>query len=314
MKVKFWGVRGSHPTPISPDQVRSKLNAVIQRIQPENVIDNNSRQKFIASLPDWLYGTIGGNTPCIEITTNKNETIIIDCGSGMRSCGKTHLSSNDKTFHIFLSHFHWDHIQGLPFFDPAYNLSSCLKFYSSFSNMSEYLKQQMKSPFFPVEMDTSFTKEIEYILFESSKPYEIVDNISVTSKQMCHPGGSYSYAFSENGHKFIYASDVELQQKDFERTPENIAFFSNADVLLLDAQYTAEEALEKENWGHSTFCYAIDFAIVWNIKKLYLFHHEPAYNDEKLFGILEVAKWYADYASGGVLRVHLAIEDREIII
>jgi len=314
MKVKFWGVRGSLPTPISPEQVQSKINAVVQRIQIEDLKNNDTRQKFISILPEWLYGTIGGSTPCIEITANNNETIIIDCGSGMRMCGKKFASTNNKTYHIFLSHFHWDHLQGLPFFDPAFNPKSKLKFYSSFTNIQKYLENQMSLPYFPVQMETSFTKQIEYIHLKEDTIIPVVDNVTVMSKRMYHPGGSFSYSFSENKHKIIYASDVELQQKDFEQTDENSNFFKDADVLLFDAQYTVEEAIKKENWGHSAFCYAIDFAIMWNISKLYLFHHEPSYDDKKLYTILELSRWYADYASKGKLEVNLAIENKEIEI
>ncbi|OJF77737.1 MAG: MBL fold metallo-hydrolase [Treponema sp. CETP13] len=312
MKIKFWGVRGSIPTPLSPEQVQSKLNAVIQKVSVADLKNNETRQKFITSLSEKVYGTVGGNTPCVEITTKNKETIIIDCGSGLRVCGKKISSSNNKTYHIFLSHFHWDHIQGLPFFDPAFNPSVTLKFYSSFPNIKEVLNSQMKKPFFPVQMDTSFTKNIEYCTFAEDKKCLLVDGFSVMSKRMCHPGGSFSYSFNENGHKFIYASDVELKPDDFKKTEENIAFFDHADVLLFDAQYTLDEAIEKENWGHSSFCYAIDFAIIWNISKLYLFHHDPVYDDQKLYKILELSRWYADYASNNKLEVNLAIENREI--
>ena len=91
---------------------------------------------------------------------------------------------------------------------------------------------------------------------------------------MSHPGRSFSFSFSENGTKFVYATDVELAQSDFDSTPAHEAVFSNADFLVLDAQYTVEELYRKISWGHSSFCYAIDFAVHWGIKNVYLFHHE----------------------------------------
>ena len=130
--------------------------------------------------------------------------------------------------------------------------------------------------------------------------------------KMSHPGNSYSYAISENGKKFVYATDVELSQKDFEKTSARIKVFQDADVIVLDSQYTVAEAYQKENWGHSAFCYAIDFAVHWNIKSVYLFHHEPTYDDKKLHSILHAARWYAQYIEHANMQVYLATEGTEI--
>ena len=104
----------------------------------------------------------------------------------------------------------------------------------------------------------------------------------------------------------------ELSSSDFEKTPERAAVFENADVLILDSQYTVEEAAKKVNWGHSAFCYAVDFAIAWKIKKLYLFHHETTYDDKKLNSILESARWYANYITQNSVKVYLSTEGLEI--
>src|SRR5574344_1015602 len=127
-----------------------------------------------------------------------------------------------------------------------------------------------------------------------------------------HPGNSYSYSFEQDGKKFIYATDVELQEKDFDKDIPSNHFFEDADVLVLDSQYTVEEAIQKEKWGHSAFCYAIDFANAWNIKSLYLFHHEPTYDDKKIYSILQAARWYASYTAHTNVKVYLAIEGQEI--
>ena len=129
---------------------------------------------------------------------------------------------------------------------------------------------------------------------------------------MSHPGNSYAYAVTENGHKFVYATDVELNHPDFVRTKEHDDFFGGADVLVIDSQYTVEEAYAKQGWGHSAFCYAIDFAVAWKVKKLYLFHHDPMYDDRKLNSILQSAHWYADYSAKNAVVVDLATEGLEI--
>ena len=129
---------------------------------------------------------------------------------------------------------------------------------------------------------------------------------------MSHPGTSYSYAVIENGKKFVFATDVELRSKDFDSSPIMERVFKDADCIVIDSQYTAEEAYRKQNWGHSAFCYAVDFAVHWGIKNVYLFHHEPTYDDKKLYSILQAARWYAQYIAHEDINIQLAKEDMEI--
>lgn len=310
MNIKFWGVRGSIPTPLTPQQIQAKISAAIQRITEDDIKDNASRERFISSLPKWIYGTTGGNTPCIEVTSGKNKKIIFDAGSGIRALGKLGIPPEDRHYSIFFSHFHWDHIQGLPFFEAAYNPRSKLDIYSPFSDMEKYLKNQMVKPYYPVDW-AAFTKNIEFFTLKGGKT-ETVEDLKISCAKMSHPGDSYSYRVEENGRSFVYATDVELRDEDFKPSYERNKVFKDADVLVLDSQYTVEEAARKPNWGHSAFCYAVDFAVAWNIKKLYLFHHEPTYDDRKLYSILESARWYSDYTTGGALKVYLAVEGMEI--
>lgn len=311
MKIHFWGVRGSLPTPITSEQIQSKIMAVIQRIKPSDLINSETRAKFTATLPNWIMGTVGGNSSCVEIQ-DENTQIILDAGSGIRVLGKekNHLVSNH--IHLFFSHFHWDHIQGLPFFDAAYNPNTIFDIYSAKENAKEILSLQMTSPYYPVTWD-SFTKNIKFHTVTPNKSF-MIDNIEVNCSMMSHPGNSHSFSFSSNGKKFVYATDVELKTKDFQNTSENVSVFKDADVIVLDSQYTVEEAYRKKNWGHSAFCYAIDFAVYWNIKKLYLFHHEPTYDDKKLDSILQSARWYAQYINHSEIEIQLAKEGDEFTL
>ena len=306
VNVKFWGVRGSIPTPLSAQQIQAKISAAIQRITPDDIKSSDSRERFIASLPSWIFGTTGGNTPCVELTSAANEKIIFDAGTGIRVMGKLGQPAENLHYNLFFSHFHWDHIQGLPFFDSAYNPNIIFEVYSPFENMKEYLAKQMAAPFYPVD----FSAIEKHFRFNVIKPGEILEigSAEISCIKMAHPGDSYSYSVVEDGKKFVYATDIELGSKDFVHTAERSAIFENADVMLIDSQYTVEEALRKENWGHSAFCYAIDFAVAWKIKKMYMFHHEPTYDDRKLNTILESALWYANYVSGDSLDIEIARE------
>jgi len=307
MDIRFWGVCGSIPTPLTSQQVRTKIEAVVQRISSKDIISPDARERFLSTLPEYIYGTTGGNTACVEIRDSKGNVFLLDAGSGIREYSKSGLPANNDTYHVFFSHFHWDHIQGLPFFDQAYKKDCKLIFYSAFPAAKKVLEKQMDLPFFPVQFDTSFNAAISFNCVKPGEPF-MVGNCVVVSKKMSHPGNSYSYSFEENGRKIIYATDVELSEKDVLDSEENRAFFMNADVIILDTQYTVEEALYKVNWGHSAFSNAVDFASKWNIKKLYLFHHEPTYDDKKLNTILQSAQWYTKYVVNSDLEICIAKE------
>lgn len=310
MIIRFWGVRGSLPAPLTPQQIQAKMNAIVQRITPEDIASPEARERFMANLPEWLYGTVGGNTPCIELTTSKQTKIIFDAGTGIRALGKLGLPPEDLHYNLLFSHFHWDHIQGLPFFDAAYNPRATFDLYSPVANFREFLSNQMIQPYYPVTF-AAFTKNMHCHQVTEGEGFAVGDAI-VHTVRMSHPGGSYAYSVEENGRKFVYATDVELQTVDFEHTAARAAVFQNADAIVIDSQYTVEEAYHKQNWGHSAFCYAIDFAVAWKIKKLYLFHHEPTYDDRKLHQILQSARWYANYISHDDVEVYLSIEGQEI--
>lgn len=309
MIVHFWGVRGSIPTSITPNQIQSKIMAVVQRITADDIKNEETRSKFISSLPSWIFGTTGGNTPCVEIKTDNTE-LIFDAGTGIRLLGKSNNQPEDKHYNIFFSHLHWDHIQGLPFFDPAYEKDVKIDIYYPENICEDFLRNQMTRPYYPVTFD-SFTKNINFHNISNNNDIKIGDTI-INFCKMNHPGGSYSYSIVSNGKKVVYATDVELRQKDFSLAQENSKVFKDADCIILDSQYTVEEAYKKENWGHSAFCYAVDFAIHWNIKKLFLFHHEPNYDDKKINSILQSARWYAQHIQHSDIQIYISKEDMEI--
>ncbi|HUX49791.1 MAG TPA: MBL fold metallo-hydrolase [Spirochaetia bacterium] len=314
MRGRFWGVRGSHPTPMTPDAVRSKIASVIQRVRPQDLENSLSRESFLAALPRWLFGSTGGNTPCIEVRLSDGTFLIFDTGSGIRelSAQLSHQLTVPDKFHIFYSHFHYDHVQGLPFFAPAYNPRSTIRFYSPVPELRTYLNSHMRHPYFPVTMEERMSKSIEYhTLTGSSMNF---GSAQITWRLLNHPGGSYAYRIDEDGRSLVIATDTELLESDFEKNPANISFFRGVDLLILDTQYTLGEAIEKFNWGHSSFSLGVDFATVWEIKQLYLFHHEPLYDDKKLHKNLQSARWYAHRLGNTMLQIHLSEEGMEFSV
>jgi phosphoribosyl 1,2-cyclic phosphodiesterase len=311
MQIHFWGVRGSLPAPQLPAQIKSKISAILEQITPEDIQSPESRERFLAGLPPWLFGTVGGNSPCVSVATSiPGSCIIFDCGSGVRELGIAMNREKPKPshYHIFFSHFHWDHLQGLPFFNPAYDPSIEIDFYSPKPDIEKVLTGQMVSPYFPVHMENMGARK----RFHQMDGVVQIGNVTIQSKKMNHPGDSYSYCVVENGKRFIYATDTELGAPDFMKTDENAAFFEGADIIVLDCQYTLGEAIDKYNWGHSAFSLAVDFAANWGIKHMVMFHHDPTYNDRKLYNILQSARWYIERMNIKGIELTLAIEGLEL--
>jgi phosphoribosyl 1,2-cyclic phosphodiesterase len=293
-----------------PSRVKSKISSTIQRIAEKDIESQEARELFLASLPDYLFSTVGGNTSCVEVSTRERCRIIFDAGTGIRELGAEILAGKrPMRCHLFFSHFHWDHIQGLPFFAPAFDPHYSIDFYSPVKDFQSVLEGQMKPPYFPVTMDV-MAAEKKFIVLDG-EPVKL-GGAKISYRAMNHPGGCYSYSVEENGVKAIYSTDTELREEDFRRTPENRAYFQDADILVLDTQYTLGEAIEKYNWGHSSFSLASDFAATWGIKRLVLFHHEPSYSDLKIESIFKNASWYIEHLEARGIEVLLAREGLEV--
>jgi phosphoribosyl 1,2-cyclic phosphodiesterase len=313
MKVTFWGVRGSLPTPLSPDQVRSKIAAVVQRIRPSDLQSAEARELFLAGLPPYLFGTAGGNTTCLEVRTDDNRIIILDGGTGLRDLGVSIEKRRDpvREFPIFFTHFHWDHLQGIPFFGPAWVKGNRLVFASPFPSVERTIRDQMKPPYLPVTMD-AMQAELRFIYLRGESVR--IGAAEIRWKRMNHPGGSFAYKITENGKSVIFATDSEVTDREFQQREENRAFFESADILILDSQYTLEESFTKFDFGHTAYTMAVNLAMEWKVKTLVLFHHEPRYDDRKLAGIARSAQWHREQLGTGGLDIRSAQEGMELIL
>jgi phosphoribosyl 1,2-cyclic phosphodiesterase len=315
MKIELWGVRGSLPTPLTNQEYQSRVRDVLNRAIQLNVREDQI-DDFLDSLPIYESHLFGGNTTCVTVTTNSGQLYILDAGTGIRPLGDKLLEEKkalgDGILNILLTHTHWDHIQGLPFFKPLYIEGNTINFYSQMKDLQERLDYQQKFRFFPVE----FNKTASTKFFTQLKGEEVIeadDGLQIDMMPLKHPGGSCAYRFRQQGKTFIFCTDVEIEGSTVESyTPEYDSFFSEADLLIIDSQYTLDEAFLKFDWGHTSYTMAVNCGIRWNVNKLVLTHHEPSYDDQKLAEIYSLAvnhkKEHAVHSGSNPPEIIMAVE------
>jgi phosphoribosyl 1,2-cyclic phosphodiesterase len=315
MKVKFWGVRGSLPAPIPPLEIEEKICQALKGARGVDVDDEEAVAGYVRSLPYYRRGTTGGNTSCVEIRGDHTE-IILDAGSGIRQLGldlgQAKLGTGEGTIHLLVSHTHWDHIMGFPFFSPAYAPGSRIVIYARHPHIKQRFQDQQHPDHFPVALETMLAK-VEFVHLENDGKVPIGE-FTVSTIPLRHPGGSYAYKVEKGGRAFVYATDGEYKDLLPATMEEYAAFYADSEALVFDAQFTLKEAMEKEGWGHSSSFVGVDLALRANIKRLILFHHEPSYTDEKLQEIYDKTVRYYEARRRGRnnLEILLAREGLEL--
>jgi len=253
MKLKFYGTRGSIP------------------------ICDAGFQKF------------GGNTTCLQITfTDMNRIVVVDAGTGLRNLGKDlrAIGHKQEQIPIALTHFHWDHIQGFPFFAPAYDSKQKITLLAlgrdqTVTNLREIFEVQMQAEYFPVQLD-HMGANFEFLqIADAGRHFTTYSDVPtiVTAQKHKHPGGAYSFRIERNGKVLVICTDVE-HGADIDLRLVELA--RGADLLVHDAQYTAEELQNRRGWGHSSFDQAMQVAEMAGVKRLALTHHDPEHDDDFL--------------------------------
>ncbi|OPY02036.1 MAG: ribonuclease Z [Syntrophorhabdus sp. PtaB.Bin184] len=303
MRVYFWGTRGSLPASITAETVRAKIVRAIKSAESRTFRSDSEIEDFIRDeLPFTVGRTYGSNTPCVEIK-NGDEYMICDAGTGLRDLGNHHMKlieqglqrRSGSVFNIFVSHFHWDHIQGFPFFTPAYIPGNKVRIYGFHKNLKGFFEKQQNQPYFPVPL-ASMSADIQFIVLKPGREYEI-SGFKISGIEQKHPGTSYGFRFQKDGRTVVYSTDAEHKTSyDSTAREENypfLDFFREADLLIFDAQYDWNEAvLSKDDWGHSSYVAAVELAVKAKVKHLCLFHNEPTYSDERLDVLLEDTRNY----------------------
>jgi len=312
MRIKFWGVRGSIPTPLTGAEVRGKIIAALQDAVGVDLTDPAQIRTYVDGLSPFVGGTVGGNTPCVEVDAG-DTLIVLDAGSGLRLLGlelvqREPFRSGQGTIHLFLSHLHWDHIQGFPFFAPAYVPGNRVLVYSPHPNFEQFFTDQQNSAYFPTTVG-NMGGEVQFFPLAEDECLS-VGPATVCSIRQAHPGGSYGYRIDSEGRRLVYATDAEYSYLDRERIECCEDFMRGADLLIFDAQYTLRESLfEKTDWGHSAATMGVDLACRAGVKRLALFHHEPTYSDAELLDLLASARAYqAQHPAGCPCEILIAYE------
>ena len=230
------------------------------------------------------YHEFGGNTTCIAFLRHSNNRLgILDAGTGIRLLGKdiNRNYSEQSDISITFSHFHWDHIQGFPFFDPAYDPRRTINIGAvgrggNFTDLRKIFKNQMLEEYFPVQLE-NMGANFNFV-FRDTDLFEDKGVVLKTIAQN-HPGGSIGYRIEADGRTVVACTDLEHGDSINE---EIVEFARDADLLIHEAQYTDEELLNHKGWGHSSFNQAIEVAERANVKMLAMTHHDPDHNDEFL--------------------------------
>ncbi len=297
MRVRFWGVRGSIPTPSSSGEIEHKIIQALLGAGHVDLSDEQAVTEYVQGLGQHQRGCWGGNTTCIEVRSNDGDVLIIDAGSGIRALGEhvldTEFGRGEGHAVMLFTHTHWDHIQGVPFFRPFYVPGNRFDIYARHEDIEGRLRYQHDPRFFPVSMDVMPAQMTFHEIPASTTLFD--GRMKVTSTKLDHPGIAYSYRIECDGHVFVMASDAEYKELAGDYWQHYVDFYHDADVLVFDAQYTLREALvEKQNWGHSSAMIGIDLATDAAVKTIVMVHHEPSYGDDKIKRIFDDALRYLE--------------------
>ena len=317
-RIRFWGTRGSLPVALTAPAVRAKIIAALRGAAGRAFASDADIARYVDALPFAVAGTFGGHTSCVEIETGTSEYVVCDLGSGLRPFGQAaiarHGPANPQTYHLFVSHVHWDHIMGLPFFGPAYIPGNRLVFYGAHRELESALRRQMDTPSFPVNFSV-FNAAIEFVHLEAGETHDVA-GMRVTVKQQHHAGDSYGYRFERDGRTVVYSTDSEHTFEDPNESAEFAKFFRNADVVVFDAMYSLAEAISvKADWGHSSNIVGVELCQLAQAKHLCLFHHEPVYSDARIASVLEETLRLEQITrEGHPLKISSAYDGMEIVV
>lgn len=283
MLVRFWGTRGSLPVSPRARAIEDKVVGALMRASGRSFADEAEARAFVNEELSFAEGhSYGGATTCLEIEGADDSFFILDMGSGLRELGNDAFrrvaAGRSRTYNFFMSHLHWDHIMGFPFFGPAFDPNAHIIIHSGHADCEAALRRQQEEISFPVAFDWLRAK-IEFKVLTPGEQYH-VDGIDVELMPQDHSHVSYAWRFRKNGRTLVFSTDAEHRMEDIDDKNAFEAFFRNADLVICDTMYSLAESITlKADWGHSSNVMAVNLCHGAGAKKLVLFHHEPTSTD-----------------------------------
>ncbi len=289
MHIKLWGTRGSLPRALTHQGFKDALQHLLQLALERGIKEIGELQTFIAD-DGCVPLTCGGNTTCTEIR-HRGDSYIVDLGTGLVAFAEEQRAAGNRSFTFLLSHLHWDHILGLPFFPQVYDRGCEINIYHVHDHAPDYLRIKFNGVNFPVRWE-ELSAAVNFHQLRLHQPHRFND-LTVTPFLLDHPGGSYGYRFDSPTAAVGIAVDNELKRRTADELGADRKLYQALDALLFDSQYDSNEMAEKYDWGHSSPTLGIDLAFQEMIKTIVMVHHNPAADDQRLRDKLARAHQYA---------------------
>jgi phosphoribosyl 1,2-cyclic phosphodiesterase len=316
VRARFWGTRGSLPVSLTWRDVRDRLVRALVHAAPHNLDTAGKAQAFIAKHFEFsLSHTFGGHSSCVELETAASPEVgqyfVCDMGSGARAFGEHVLARQSRrpaTVNVFMSHMHWDHIMGFPFFRPAYRPEYRVRIHGCHEQLEHAFRLQQEPPCFPVPFG-ALAASIEFVRLTPGETH-LIDGMSVTPMLQLHSGDSFGYRFEADGRAVVYTTDSEHKLEEAGESEKYAFFFRDADLVIFDAMYSLADAISvKADWGHSSNVIGVELCQLAGAKRLALYHHEPANDDQAIARILDETRRLEELTRDGEALEILAAYD-----
>lgn len=295
LRIKYWGVRGSLPSAPMPELTFQHFQNVMMLFFKQGHKNADEVTEFLKGQSIPRIGGFGTATTCVEVNSSRQQ-IIIDGGSGIRQLSERMMtgsaSQGQAEIHIFLTHFHWDHLIGLPFFAPHFIKGNKIHYYAVQDNLDEMVKVIFRKPWFPVPFEALGAQ----IQFHQLKPREVfqLQDMKITPYKLDHPDPCWGFKVQSGNRTYSHCVDTEGTRITQESLGEDLPLYQGVDLMYFDAQYTLPELAEKANWGHSAAQLGLELAQREGIKAVLFAHHDPGANTEQIFHIQARIRQYYD--------------------
>ena len=305
MQIRFWGTRGSLPVAPHASTIAAKVADALVHANGKSFADRDAALEYAKSeLPFAVGQGYGGSTSCVEIDAGSGAFVVCDMGSGLRELGLDTLrrlsdGNRPKEWHFFLSHLHWDHIMGFPFFVPAFVDGAKVVIHAGHADAEEALRRQQEEISFPVPFHW-LKADISFRTLVPGREYQIGE-LTVALIQQDHSHASYGFRFRDAAGKVaIYSTDAEYKIDKMDEETAMVDFIAGADLVIADTMYSLADSVSmKEDWGHSSNIVAVDLCHEAAAKRLALFHHEPTYSDADIARMHAETIRYEELTRGG---------------